>query len=571
MATETKQELTKLLTSDKLEETKENKIKPAKYDEESERVPYMTECHYTYDDSDPHLMYVVLVKLYDYGISSVNINTVSVINDFSECVIPNSKDTVRMLRLLYPKSGKELNKLTISLKGAKYNNVIEYSKADWKSNDVQDIKDIKEQKHLTENNENNQPIFGIYVEKIEVDMSAQGYIPLQAANTFLNGRNILTRDKLKYNEGTIISECKEAKLAYNIISYYDDERQRRIQSALSHSKYNIHDCQIYYCDFNKFLYMIGNDTVRQSKAFCGSLFDDQIHVENKDHGDYYGQFFRNKTPYYYQNITEFFWINVRYKQLKEKCLYGQDNEFNIFRSLCFSDHEMKVFKLSIGILCLILQVFLTVGIVMEVSDNWDIDAMFDNDTMIIIISFFVFSFISFSYGFTVYKFMQFYDNMLKINKISLWIIIFDFISNIAVGFVICFVSFAYLLQSPSIGDVVLNAFAITFIIELDDLANLFESDEDELLHTDFCHLKLSRCGNPGPHYGDYDQTIRKRRITISFVTIGLSLLLLLLTPLFIILAAMMICYALVQYIRTYMTKEDVCYDKELYKNRDKAI
>lgn len=38
-----------------------------------------------------------------------------------------------------------------------------------------------------------------------------------------------------------------------------------------------------------------------------------------------------------------------------------------------------------------------------------------------------------------------------------------------------------LLQSETMADVVLNSFALTFITELDDLANLFEADEDTFI------------------------------------------------------------------------------------------
>ena len=61
----------------------------------------------------------------------------------------------------------------------------------------------------------------------------------------------------------------------------------------------------------------------------------------------------------------------------------------------------------------------------------------------------------------------------------------DPFSNVLIGTIICLVSFFYLLQSETITDVVLNSFALTFIIELDDMANLFESDENVLLENIF--------------------------------------------------------------------------------------
>ena len=155
--------------------------------------------------------------------------------------------------------------------------------------------------------------------------------------------------------------------------------------------------------------------------------------------------------YGYQSITEQLWITDRYHYLKNEVLYGQDNEFNIFKSLCFlpPDEEDLDQRLSIGILCLISQFLLTIGIVMEVYNNWDIDEMIDSDPMIIVISFVVFSFISYTTRWTLIKFLEFYTNATPVIKIPWWIMVLDFVSNIVIGFVICLVSFAYLLQSET--------------------------------------------------------------------------------------------------------------------------
>ena len=170
------------------------------------------------------------------------------------------------------------------------------------------------------------------------------------------------------------------------------------------------------------------------------------------------------------------------------------------------------------------------------NDNWDLDEMFDNDGMIITISFLVFAFISYSYIFTVYKYRQFYQNMKYVAKIS-WIIqSLDFISNIIVGFIICLVSFAYLLQSESIGDVVLNSFALTFILELDDLANLFESDEDALIEADWSHLgdEMNRI------LSDWEVGSFKRNIKIEKLVIIIAIILVFLSPLFILAALFLV-------------------------------
>ena len=197
-------------------------------------------------------------------------------------------------------------------------------------------------------------------------------------------------------------------------------------------------------------------------------------------------------PEYHGNITYQLLLAERYWWLKEKCLYGQDNEFNIFRVLCFVPPGCKwqAKGLAIGILSVIIQIILTSGIIFEVYRGWDIDEMFDNDSMIITMSFVVFSFISFIFISTVSKYYQFYNNMAWIIKLSPILRFLDFISNIIIGLIICCVALAYLLQSETVGDVVLNSFALTFIIELDDMANIFDSDEPELIKSDFAHLEI---------------------------------------------------------------------------------
>ena len=71
------------------------------------------------------------------------------------------------------------------------------------------------------------------------------------------------------------------------------------------------------------------------------------------------------------------------------------------------------------------------------------------------------------------------------------IFILDFISNIVVGLVVVFFCFIYLLLSEDISEVILNSFALTFIIELDDFVNLFESDESFLLLQDWDNCVIS--------------------------------------------------------------------------------
>ncbi len=117
--------------------------------------------------------------------------------------------------------------------------------------------------------------------------------------------------------------------------------------------------------------------------------------------------------------------------------------------------------------------------------KWNLSEMFDDDRIIITISFLVFALISYSYWFTVVKFYRFYECLYYIAKID-WInFVLDFASNIVIGIIIVIFAFKYLLLSEGIADVVVNSFALTFIIELDDIVNLFEGDGEYLLLQDW--------------------------------------------------------------------------------------
>ena len=336
---------------------------------------------------------------------------------------------------------------------------------------------------------------------------------------------------------------------------------------------NFRTAQFYHDPANQIIFILPYDTAAKSIAINAIADDNQMKPENEDETDddgdrfeaggrylkytgpirngfmslseavYHGSIGEHRYmfgPQYYRNITYQTLLAERYWWLKEKCLYGQDNEYNIFRSLCFTEtanDQSKVARLSIGILCLMLQAILTVGIVIEVIDNWDIDEMFDSDYMIIAISFMVFAFISLTYENTVLKYREFYGNMVWIAKVLPWIKYFDFMSNIAIGFVICLVSFAYLLQSETIGDVVLNSFALTFILELDDLANVFDSDERVLITSDWYNLTEI----DEEEFSDWCVGEFRRRITISWRVLLKSFGYCLLSPIFMI-------YALIQII-----------------------
>eukprot|EP01083_Nonionella_stella_P283114 963537_1 len=266
-------------------------------------------------------------------------------------------------------------------------------------------------------------------------------------------------------------------------------------------------CQFYYCKATKIVYGILNKTVRHSNVYSerGSGFPGSLKVykdRKRDipydyavykrhyHGYLYLRYPKLHT-FFYQNITPPLWIASRYNFIKECCLYGQDNEFNIFRSICFAKPDTETDKMrrfAVGVVCVMLQLCLTIGIATEVIDNWE---MLDSDTddIIIAISIFAFSCISFSYLFTVKKFLQFYISMQEVCIVSWIIIFFDFIANIVIGFIICASSLFFLLQSETVIDAVLNSFALIFVTELDDAINLFEADEDVLMENDWNHYK----------------------------------------------------------------------------------
>eukprot|EP01084_Bolivina_argentea_P136030 239605_1 len=302
------------------------------------------------------------------------------------------------------------------------------------------------------------------------------------------------------------------------------------------------DLQWFYLDEYKLPIGIKTNDFKESKLFFGAPAKIE---KNKLQKYLRRRKYNDLLPKHYQNITEPLWIACRYKLISEKILYGQDNQFNIFRSFCFLpppeyhegllDNQIKQFgffsetliiksigkmlsdervlRLSIGILCLILQVFLMIGIVMEVIYNWDVDFMFErtgSNLNIMIISFLAFAFILLIYYDTAQKFYQFYSNMEYVANVSWIIYILDYISNIVVGFVISWISLFFLLQSETITDVVLNSFALTFIIELDDMANLFEADENVLIENDWYHLCDAYVKT------DYDSTIRARDIVIPY-------------------------------------------------------
>ena len=199
---------------------------------------------------------------------------------------------------------------------------------------------------------------------------------------------------------------------------------------------------------------------------------------------------------------------VRKNWIKYQCLQGQDDEFNIFRSICFAPPSNVNERYHIGFVALSLQILLCIGITMDSAKQWSdtslghvwetiISLEYEVDaTLIVIISTLTFAFILQRLRKTITTFERFYRNLKEVCIIPQAIIALDFTSNVVVGTWLAMATPFFLLQSEDIQTVVLNSFALTIFIELDDLANVFESDEAYLLQEDANGMKRIRDPNP---------------------------------------------------------------------------
>ena len=185
---------------------------------------------------------------------------------------------------------------------------------------------------------------------------------------------------------------------------------------------------------------------------------------------------------------------VRQNWIKYQCLHGQVEEFNIFRSLCFGPQSEVNERYHIGFMALNLQILLCFGITVDsfekwldtsIGDVWEsiISLEYEADEILTVaISALAFGFILQRLRKTVHSFKRFYPNMEEVCIIPRLIIVPGFTSNLIVGTWMATVTPFLLLKSEDIQTVVLNSFALTIIVDLDDdLANIFESDEPFLL------------------------------------------------------------------------------------------
>ena len=227
-------------------------------------------------------------------------------------------------------------------------------------------------------------------------------------------------------------------------------------------------------------------------------------------------------------------VAVRQNWIKYQCLHGQDDEFNIFRSLCFAPDSNRAERYRIGYVALILQILFCVGI--TIDDMGRGDHMFPDDEnfgqytktfdfddgFVFTICIFASAFIILRFKKTIEAFHQFYSNMEKVCIIPWTIIALDFMSNIVVGLWMTMNTPFFLFRSEDIPTVVFNSFALTFVIDLDDMANVFESDEAALLQEDAnavtraCRARLSKTVEniltANPAYGEMNAKISADRM-----------------------------------------------------------
>lgn len=239
----------------------------------------------------------------------------------------------------------------------------------------------------------------------------------------------------------------------------------------------------------------------KSESFNNNNDDEEKQMNNKqaNYQIYYDTdcdilYYANSESFYFggENITAQVQIMFRYVFLKDILLKNQDSEFNIYRSYYF---EPRHDKMAMALLALILQITLTVAITINIINDWDI-LLNQNNYFIVFCSVLVFCFISYSTNGTAKLFSQFYKDIGLAYDLPYFLVFCDFISNIVIALYVCFISLFFLIQSPNYGELVLNSFALTFLIEIDDIINIFDSDEEVIIIADLREFVKSNCESP---------------------------------------------------------------------------
>lgn len=69
-------------------------------------------------------------------------------------------------------------------------------------------------------------------------------------------------------------------------------------------------------------------------------------------------------------------------------------------------------------------------------------------------------------------------------------------SNVFCEAYLTLISVIFLAQSPDLTEMVLNAFALNFIVRVDDIINVFDSDEEVMIMQDLRAFDKSNCITP---------------------------------------------------------------------------
>merc|ERR1711933_546862 len=116
-----------------------------------------------------------------------------------------------------------------------------------------------------------------------------------------------------------------------------------------------------------------------------------------------------------------------------------------------------------------------------------------------------FCYISYSTNGTAKLFASFYKDIYLVYDIPWFLVFCDFFSNIICAMYICLLSLFFLIQSGSYGDLVLNSFALTFLVEIDDMVNIYDSDEEVVIIQDLREFIKTNCKSPREiHYKGTD-------------------------------------------------------------------
>ena len=112
------------------------------------------------------------------------------------------------------------------------------------------------------------------------------------------------------------------------------------------------------------------------------------------------------------------------------------------------------------------------------------DGVGETETTIKLLAGLIFVLLSIATNRTTSLYYKFYENVGLMFGIPWYLLFCDFISNIVVNITITLFSYLFLCESEDYTDLVLNAFALQFVAEIDDMLNTFDSDEDVVLNAD---------------------------------------------------------------------------------------